>query len=67
MLNSRLSILASLLTTGLILALLAGCSAGNPNVTAAEDALEELRHRYARGELSDENFYGVDSLPSFDT
>jgi len=47
MLKTRRSLLASVLTTGLVIATLAGCSAGNPNISSAEDALEENNYQRA--------------------
>jgi len=43
----RQSLLTSLFATGFVLALIAGCSGGNPNVSAAEDALEQGNYESA--------------------
>jgi len=40
MMKPRRSLFASLLVTGIVFALIAGCSGGNPNVSAAQDALD---------------------------
>lgn len=45
--TTRQSALFAIFVGGLVLAVLGGCSAGNPNVSAAEDALEQSNYQEA--------------------